>query len=46
MIKDDLYGSTSDWGLDKVFQKIEISYIENFMLCTYIRPPSFRRKFD
>jgi len=46
LIKDDLYGNTSDWGLDTVFQKVEISYIENFMLCTYIRPASFRRKFD
>ena len=46
MIKDDLYGNTSDWGSKTTFQKVDITYRENFMICSFIHPASFRKKFD
>jgi hypothetical protein len=47
LIKDNLYNNVDDdWGDSYIIEKVNYTYKENYLMCTFIKPNTFRGKFD
>lgn len=46
-IKDDIYNEVDDdWRESTILEKVNLNYKENYLMCTFIKPNTFRGKFD